>query len=376
MQTLSGGSVASSAAWTSAEPSDHVTLYVDNRNGGRTYYVVANPHPGGTEPRGPNAQDGWSASFNLTLRNTRGAVVDVRRVYLPSGAQIGEYASDRFAAAGDGFEGTIEVDTSSLGGMKVEAIGVHYANAGSNALSAAPVFSNEDVPTDGGVYYGPGGSALTHPLLGDGGGYQSSLVLWNPGDVAIAATAEFLDAVGNPVPLPIAGATRSSVAVSLPARGVETLATSGTEATTSWASVRVTSARQVRSAVFLRTVVNGRVSSEALVPSTPSLRKSAVLVTNAGDTRSGFAISNPSSAVAVATFRLRSSDGQLAGELAMNVPARGRLAQMVTDLFPGAAGFEGSLEVDAGEGTLSVIGLRYDSADSTVFTTLPAIHLP
>lgn len=211
---------------------------------------------------------------------------------------------------------------------------------GASAFSTVPVFLNQDVPIRipglglNSVYYGAGGSTLTHPVIADGGRFQSSLVLWNPGDVAVTTTAEFLDTIGNPVPLPIAGATRTSLAVSLPARGIETLATGGTDATTSWASVRVTSASQVRSAVFLRTTADGQVVSEALVPATPGLRKLAVLVTNTGMSRSGFALRNPSGAVAVATFRLRNSDGQLAGELAMNVPARGRLAQPGDGPFP------------------------------------------
>ncbi len=380
VQSLSGGSVASQAAWTPVQPADHVTIPVDNRNGARTAYVIANPHPGGTEPNGPSgAADGWSVTFTMTLRNKAGAVVDEQRVYTPTGLRRHEYASDRFAAAGDGFEGTIEVDTVRNGLTKFTAVAIRHTGT---SISAAPTFLNEDVPTRiaglgiNSVYYGPGGSTLTLPAIADGGGYQSSLVLWNPGDAAVTATVELFDASGNPISVPIAGTPRVSAAVSLPARGVETLTTPGTDGSTAWASVRVTSASQVRAAAFLRTTTNGVVVSEALVPAAPGLRKSAVFVTNTGDTRSGFALSNASDAVAVATFRLRNSEGQLAGELAMNVPARGRLAQLVTDLFPGASGFEGSLEVDAGTGALSVIGLRYDSADSTVFTTIPAVHLP
>ncbi|MGE0394575.1 MAG: NHL repeat-containing protein [Vicinamibacterales bacterium] len=381
VQSISAGAVASQAAWAAAHPTDHATIPVDNRNGARTAYVIANPHPGGTEPNGPTGvPDGWSVTFTMTLRSKVGTVVDEQRFYTPTGLRRYEYASDRFAAAGDGFEGTIEIDTRRNGLTKFTTTAMRQN--GTSALSAVPVFLNQDVPTripglgTDSVYYGPDGSTLTHPVFADGGGYQSSVTLWNPNDTAVTATVEFLDTNGDPVRLPIAGTSRSSLAVSLPARGIETLATGGTETTTSWATVRVTSASQVRSAVFVRTNADGRVVSEALVSSTPGLRKSAVLVTNAGATRSGFALSNPSGAVAVATFRLRNSDGELAGELAMNVPARGRLAQLVTDLFPGASGFEGTLEVDAGASVLSVIGLRYDSADSSVFTTIPAVHLP
>ena len=56
VQSLSGAAIAGQAAWAPAQPADHATIPVDNRNGVRTAYVIANPHPGG---HGANRAD-WS----------------------------------------------------------------------------------------------------------------------------------------------------------------------------------------------------------------------------------------------------------------------------------------------------------------------------
>lgn len=320
----------------------------------------------------------------MTLRNKSGAIVATRTESMGPGFQIAEDVSARFPEAAGGFEGTVEITPPGYptGRNKIQATVVRYDNGGSSVFTALPVFTHPEHPNRqsaevGAGYLPPSGATtLYHPLIADGGSYQTNFILFNPGDAATTATVEFFAANGTPLAIPIAGASRTQFAVSLPPRAVEHVLSAGTGGDISWGWARVTAPAPIRGQAILQTQRDGQITAETAVPMADPMRRFAVVVTNTSTTESGIALGNPNSNEVAATFRLRDAAGTLAGELAVAVPGRGRLAQFVTQLFPGFSEFDGTLEIEATGGLLTGVGLRYDNPGATVFTTTPVFRLP
>ena len=176
--------------------------------------------------------------------------------------------------------------------------------------------------------------------------------------------------------VPIAGASRTQFSVALPARAVEHVLSAGTGGDINWGWARVTARAPIRAQAILQTQRDGQITAETAVPMADLMRRFAVVVTNTSTTDSGIALGNPNANEVAATFHLRDADGTLVAERAVAIPGRGRLAQFVTQLFPGFTEFDGTLEVETTGGLLTGVGLRYDNPGGTVFTTTPVFRLP
>jgi hypothetical protein len=75
------------------------------------------------------------------------------------------------------------------------------------------------------------------------------------------------------------------------------------------------------------------------------------------------------------TFTLRDSSGAALAAVQRVVPARGHLAQFATQLFPGVGGVEGSLVVQSAA-PVAAVGLRYESVERSIFTTVAVVPAP
>ena len=59
-----------------------------------------------------------------------------------------------------------------------------------------------------------------------------------------------------------------------------------------------------------------------------------------------------------------------------DLPARGYLAQFVTQLFPEFVEIDGTIDVETNGGPVGAVGIRYDNDGGTVFTLTPVVALP
>jgi hypothetical protein len=383
VQAMRGNTVTSEAAVPPFDPSDHFTFYIDNTNDARTVLVFDNPKPVGREPPPPppcgSCEPGWTSS-TARLRDRHGAVVATTTVGLAPGYQQIRSATQMFPAAGPGFEGTLEVESGeSL--LKIVAAAVRYEHGASDVFTLLPAVRHLEHPSRQGHLTGialpvPTATTRDYPHIADGGSYRTEFVLVNPTNAATTATLQFFAADGAPLPLPIRGSSATSITVSLPARGVERVVTTGAAAEVSWGWARLTSPAAIDAIVVLQTVVDGAIRAEAPVwAASPAVRVRA-FAENAAFTRSGIAVNNPNNNSVAATFLLRDAAGNVVASATRDLPARGYLAQFVTQLFPEFVEIDGTIDVETNGGPVGAVGIRYDNDGGTVFTLTPVVALP
>jgi len=270
--------------------------------------------------------------------------------------------------------------------MLLRATALRYDNVEQDVITAMPVVPETTNPDP--FINNPEHRAIARldrailyfPHLAVGGGYGSSFLLLNPASTPVVATLEFFGSDGTPLALLIEGVPRTTYSVPLAARQVARVDSAGSSDGIRWGWARLTASERVYwdtigGSVVLQAERNGSIASEASVPSATLMTNFATYVDGTGAAEAGIAVANPRDTAVTLTFTLRDSTGVvLAGPLAREVPARGHLAQFVTQIFPGASGVEGTLAVQAGA-PVAGIGLRYESVDRPIFTTVPVFPL-
>jgi hypothetical protein len=382
-KALSGDTITSEAGVGFSPPTDHFTIYIDNVNNAQTGYAVANPQAEGRDPLTSSGFLGGSAQLTLTLRDKTGAALETRTVPLGPGQHMAEFASQRFpASVVSGFEGSIEFSTGQAL-AKVEAVALRYDNATQDVFTTIPVTMHVENPSrqnmSGHIYIVPSRtSTLYFPQAADGETYRTNFILVNPTDSATTATLDFFGNDGAPLPLPIGGVARTSLTVSLNARGAARLVTDGTSSGIKVGWVRVTAPIDgLGGSAIFQTVVNNRITSEAGVSSSPLSSHFTTYVDSLGFAESGLALCNPSSSIVNVAFNLRNSFGQLVASTTRTLQPSAHMAQFFTQLFPtGFEEFEGTLEVLATGAPVSGVALRYENPGGTVFATTPVVVLP
>lgn len=381
-RTLNGSTIQSEAGVSLSPLIDHFTIYIDNTNNAQSGYAIVNPAVEGIQPPpAPGIVGGW---VNLTakLRDKTGALLDTKVLNIPPGGHISEFASQQFPGkASAGFEGSIEFDCG-FSCSRASAVALRYDNAAANVFTTIPVVFHVENPSrepSAHPYLKPvRTTTLYFAQVADGSTYRTNFVLVNPTDSATTATLEFYSDTGSPLPLPIAGAQRTTYPVSLGARSVARVVTDGTssEITAGWARMTAPIEGIGGSAIF-QTVVQGEIASEAGVSSSPSATRFATYVDTLEFADSGVALSNPNNSNVNVRFNLRNTSGQIAASTTQTLPSLGHLARMVTQLFPsGFDEFEGTLEVVATGGPVTGVALRYNNPGGTIFSTTPIVVIP
>lgn len=351
-QSLQGEKILSEAGVGLSKPARNFTVYIDNTDVAVSGYAVANT---GNTP----------AALDLTLRDNRGMVVDHARISLPPKQHIAEFAYQRFPqTAPSGFEGSIEFKSDRY----VAAVALRYDSV--SQLVAPQVFSTIPVLVD------EAATTLYFPQVADGAGYRTNFILVNPQDTAAVATLQFYRSDGTPLSLAFGGTPRTSIAVTLNARGVARLLTDGISGDLSVGWVKVSSSLAMLGSAIFQTREGGRIRSEAGVSSSPPMRHFSAYVESLGSAWSGVAICNPNAEAAAVTLTLRRANGEVASTKTITLPPGGHTAKFFTDAawFPEATDFEGSLEVRSTQ-PVSAVALRYDNLLHDVFATLPVLIL-
>ncbi|MEE8584470.1 MAG: hypothetical protein V3T83_06410, partial [Acidobacteriota bacterium] len=220
-------------------------------------------------------------------------------------------------------------------------------------------------------------TALHFPQFGNGDGFGSGLVIYNPsasspisGDVAFwdqdgAPIAPFAILQGSPGP----DGSISNLRFDLPPLGSITFPTTGQgELVLGSAFVQATS------------TVSGVVRFEIPgvgIAGVGSAQPAAALMAPArreGDIRTGVAVRNVGSDAIEVEISLKNTSGEVVpgGTGMLKIAGRGRVAAFIEELFPdaGSADFQGSICLRATTGEIAVIALEMGGQPGE-FTTLP-----
>jgi len=201
------------------------------------------------------------------------------------------------------------------------------------------------------------------PQIADGGGYQTTVTISNPGIVAATGTLRFFTPIGLAWSLSINSTVDSQFSVSLPAHGSARFTTAGTGSiATGWASLE--------SAQVLSGVATFEVRSQENLTETVGVLGAAAtkafMVPADYDNHAnvGVAIVNTSGSRSL-TVNLSLVDDE--GEVIQtspdveyqNIPRRGYVTKFVNEAFPDIPStFKGNLAGEvSGNGTMAVIGL-------------------
>ncbi len=345
---LDGPEVLSEAGTGLARAARNFTIYIDEAGDSRSGYAVANP---GTD----------GANLTLTLRRKDGTTAGTKSLSLAPGNHIARFAWQEFpSAATPGFEGSLEFASDRV----LYAVALRYDNLLQDVFCTIPILAEE---TASEVYF---------PQVADGGGYRTNIILVNPAAAGTTAVIEFFDSDGKPLLMPIAGALRSSLEVTLNAKGVASLLTDGTSGGTKTGWARVRAPHAIGGSAIFQTLSSDRITSQAGVRSSPAAKRFAVFVDSVGFAESGLAVANPSGSAVTFALYLRNTRGEIAAAHNITLPAFGHTARFFTEWFPTAFGeFEGTLEV-AAESPVTGVALRYDNFLANVFSALPVILVP
>jgi hypothetical protein len=236
--------------------------------------------------------------------------------------------------------------------------------------------------------------SISIPVLADGGGWTTQLLLVNPTDDTLTGSVQFFAAAGQPLTLSVSGQTGAQSAYSVPPRSSRRLQTAGTGDTTQIGSMRIvpTPGSRAPSAAALFSLRTGGVTTmEWTLPGTRSGTAFRLYAEASGDftarqagsIQPGVAIANHGSAAATVNLDLTMSDGASSGWTgSVNIPAQGQIGVFLNQIQASGslpASFQGVLRVStAAASGVSVAGFRgrYNerSTSNLLLTGMPAVN--
>ncbi len=225
-------------------------------------------------------------------------------------------------------------------------------------------------------------SSLYFAQFGDGQGFSSEVVLFNPSSVAgVKGSVIFRDGPGNsvePTSILVPGTgllgAETGTAFDLSPLGSVTLTTTGTSTTLISGSAEVVSDGDVAGVIrFLSPGVG-----IAGVGSSPVGASMIAPVRRKGALSTGVAIRNTLQGEQVVDLSLKNQDGVQVpnGSAQVTIPGQGQLARFLEQLFPEAdtQNFQGTICVRSSNGRLAVVAIELGS-EAGEFTTLPVTIL-
>ena len=215
-------------------------------------------------------------------------------------------------------------------------------------------------------------SAVSVPVVGDGAGLTSEVLLINGTDATETGTVQFNSGSGQSMSVTIDGQTSNTFTYSIPARSARRFKTAGSSSPPAFGWVEVTPSGNTRVplvAAVLTARTNNVTVTETAVGGSSATSATRVYAELSGNfagreprsVQTGLAVSNSAAASVTISIDATSLDGALLGTTTLNVPARGEVALLLGDV-PGLklpASFAGTLWVSAPAGSsVSVAGFR------------------
>ncbi len=217
---------------------------------------------------------------------------------------------------------------------------------------------------------------ILFPEVADGASnslsWHTTLMLSNGDNSGSASVSvSFFNDDGTPMNVGIQGVTNSVFAFTIPASGSLNLETNGQgNLKTGWARVQADKSLSGIS-IFSSYDSTGNCVGEVGAPGIAGQSSFSFFVQSQAEINAAVSLANPNSAPALVTLTLRDSQGSVQGaSVNWSVPANGRKAKYLTELFPQAPnGFQGTIEAVS---SLPIVpmGMRQRKL---VFTWLPLI---
>ena len=281
---------------------------------------------------------------------------------IPAGGQISRFLSE------SPFNGStpraITFSFSSDVPLAVTALRGLVNERGEFLMSSLPVIDTSLPPVH---------ETVIIPYYAAGAGWTTQVFLVNPTDSQISFTVNLMTADGqlrsnNPPPL-ISISPRS--ATILGAGSPPSLVTGSMQIVPSEGSVAPSGV-----AIFSYRPSDTTVTAaSAMGVSAPALR---MYVEDTQATKTGVAVTNPSSSPATVTFDLTGFDGSSLASTSVLIPGNGELAEFISDIFSAqtiAKPLYGVLRITTTASAVSAVGLRgrYNDRGDFLITTIPTV---
>jgi hypothetical protein len=202
---------------------------------------------------------------------------------------------------------------------------------------------------------------LVFPQLAWGGGVASELFLSNPGENEVTGRLLFKNGSGDPVSLPVDGASVYSIPFSLPAGGVFKVKTDDT------GSLQVGYAAVIADpfdSAITGTVAYNLEGFEVSVPNAATSHEYHVMIERNSGANSGLAIANPGFLEAEIDLYLLEENGSLHSQASIQLGPGGKEAKFINEFINGAPDdFIGSLHIQSDQ-SVAVSGFRLLSTGS------------
>jgi hypothetical protein len=231
-------------------------------------------------------------------------------------------------------------------------------------------------------YLDPVGAVTNVPHIGVNGGWDTNVILVNPGSVAATVQVSFFGDDGNPLQLPLippgstSSSLQSSMSVSVPPHASASVSTAGSPAASNiggWAQIN--GSREITAYAVFGWPLNGNasngltqaVSHDACVSNTSV----TVPFDNSGGRFFGIGVANPGSAAANIAVTVTDATGRLIGQGGSqgSVPVNGHTQFLLSQLVPATSGIGGTVSLTSSAGPLAVTALQFNSNGS--FTSVP-----
>jgi hypothetical protein len=315
---------------------------------------------------------GLATGLALSNSSTQAAVVGVSaldqdgRALLNSTVTLPSLGHQSFVAAAEfpalvNQRGTLQFTPPS--GTQIGVVGIRAASSGT--------FTG--IPLLGSASTGSGDLAD----LASGGGWTTLIQLVNTSANSAQAQLKFYDNTGAALSLPVASTdvplnqTASSVDASLLPNGTVLIQSGGAAGSAlSTGSALLTSDPGVTGFLIFQYNPTG---SQVLVPMAAGAPNDYLVAFDQTNGRTtALALSNAAIAASNVTAYLRDQNGTMFASSVLTLPPLGHTTFVLTDLFPGAAGKYGTIQLVPPSGQpLGVAGIRYTPAGA--FTSIPVL---
>jgi hypothetical protein len=300
----------------------------------------------------------------MALYNTAGQQVGVP-VTLPLGGH--EHVARFIAGLGQlfpsitSFQGTLVVRNA----VPIAAMVLRqYSHPPTLSFTSLPVVPDSSTKT-----------TLDLAQVADGGGLQTSFLIFNISSTPANVTLTLTKNDGSPliVTIPGRGPNSSFIFTNVAPGASLFLQTDGTPASFTAGAATITSNVPVGAAAIFTVLNAGVFQTETGVGDSPVLTSFTLPVDITGNFNTGVAFFNPSSSTtAKLTFHLLDANGaQVGAESQRDLLAKNHLAIFVNELFPGTSNFRGTLAVTSTIG-VAALTLRMNSSPLS-YTTLPVV---
>ena len=219
------------------------------------------------------------------------------------------------------------------------------------------------------------GATATISQIADGGGWETEIILVNTGLTPAPVSLSFIQPLGSPWALQVAGTSGiSEYSDVIPAGGSRIIDTAGSSPMLSqgWGQV-ITTGSVAGTAIFRQQLSSVRDAEGAVPLSLSGMQQFVVPFDNTQGFVTAVALANedPFHATSV-SVTLRDLNGVVLGNGSVNLTPLGRSAFVLPSQFSETANIQGVAEFSSPNVDLSALGLRYNPIGS--FTSIPAVQ--